>query len=140
MRDLRRLNEVYFSARGIETKDGVKPGICIMGTIGTKQRREKVILEEDIPMDRVEYLISRWKEKVGVRWDVILYNKNGAWTHNDCPSCGCDNDRRFQDYLDGKYKPLDGTWTPYMSDFGGSGWITISCQKCGQLYNIDISS
>jgi len=75
MRDLRRLNEVYFSARSIETQDGVKAGICIMGTIGTKSRRETVTLEEDVRMDMVEYLISRWEEKIGTRWDVIQYNK-----------------------------------------------------------------
>ena len=71
MSDRRRLNEVFFSMCGIETPNGVKSAFCICGIVGTKRRAEKVILEEDINMDSTECLISRWKEKIGIRWDTL---------------------------------------------------------------------
>lgn len=139
MIDSRRLNKI-FSCIGSLPSNPSKVGWSIVGYVGSRKNRERVYLEEDIEFESIEWHLSMWEVKVGVLWEVVRMNMNGAKTTNKCPSCGDDNERRFTAYLDGKYKPLDGHWVPYMSDFGGSGWIAIRCQKCGQIFNMDISS
>ncbi len=139
MSDLRRLNEVC-TCMGNLPSNPKKTNWSIVGYIGSKKQRERVYLAEDIDFEVLEWRLSEWKEKIGVRWDVLQMNMNGSQTNSVCPKCKDDNEALFTKYLDGKYKPLDGAWSPYSSDFGGSGYITIKCAKCGTIYNMDISS
>lgn len=132
MTDNRKLNKIFPHCSGLNWH--------IYGIIGSGKRKEEVFLEKYIKFEDVEYLLQKWNKKIGVLWEVLKLNKDGVKTSNCCPSCGDDNEKRFTNYLDKKYKPLDGSWTPYMSDFGGSGWISIRCQKCGKIFNMDISS
>jgi len=139
MVDRRRLNEVCPCIGGLPSNRD-KVNWSIVGYIGSGKQKERVYLEEDIEFSLVDWRLSKWKEKLGVRWDVLQMNMNGVQVNSVCPNCKDDNEALFTKYLDGKYKPLDGDWTPYASDFGGSGYITIKCAKCKTVYNMDISS
>jgi predicted RNA-binding Zn-ribbon protein involved in translation (DUF1610 family) len=137
MSDLRRLNKVLWAVSIIG--DVKKYGVS--GRIGSGKNKEIVILESGIDHEEsIHYYLAKWEKKIGVLWAVIQMNKNHIQTYNQCPECGDENDRRYQNYLDGKYKPLDGEWTPFPCDFGGDGYITIRCQKCNTLFNMDNSS